>query len=90
MKRIVILLCTVGLFGCSTVPVTQSFPKTNDALMKPVPELKEIPYGSSASEIFDVVIENYGTYHEVANQLESWQKWYKEQKQIFESVNKEK
>lgn len=86
MKRILILLCTIGLFGCSTVPATQSFPKANDALMKPVPELKEIPYGSSASEIFDVVIENYGTYHDVAGQLNSWQQWYIEQKKIFESV----
>jgi len=86
MKRILILLCTIGLFGCSVVPVVQSFPKTNDALMKPAPELKEVPNSSSASEVFAVVIENYGTYHEVANQLNSWQKWYIEQKKIFESV----
>ena len=86
MKRLLILLCTIGLFGCSVVPVVQSFPKANDALMKPAPELKEIPSGAAASEIFGVVIENYGMYHEVAKVLESWQKWYKEQKKIFESV----
>jgi len=86
MKRLLILLCTIGLFGCSVVPVVQSFPKANDALMKPAPELKEAPNSASASEVFDVVIENYGTYNEVANQLNSWQKWYIEQKKIFESV----
>jgi hypothetical protein len=86
MKRLLILICTIGLFGCTTVPVIQTFPKANDALMKPAPELKEVPNSSSASEIFGVVIENYGTYHEVANQLTSWQKWYSEQKKIFESV----
>jgi hypothetical protein len=86
MKRTLIALCVVSIFGCSTVPVTQTFPKANDALMKPAPELKEIPSGAAASEIFGVVIENYGMYHEVAKELESWQKWYKEQKKIFESV----
>lgn len=86
MKKILIAICTTSLFGCSVVPVVQQFPKANDALMKPAPELKEIPNSSSASEIFNVVIENYGTYHEVANQLNSWQKWYVEQKKIFESV----
>ena len=86
MKKLLITLYILVLFGCTTVPVVQTFPKANDALMKPVPELKEIPYASSASEIFDVVIENYGTYHEVADQLSSWQKWYTEQKKIFESV----
>lgn len=86
MKRIIILACVYSLLGCSVVPVVQQFPKANDALMKPAPELKEIPASSSASETFGVVIENYGTYHEVANQLTSWQKWYVEQKKIFESV----
>ena len=86
MKRILITICLISLFGCTSVPVVQTFPKANDALMKPVPELKEIPYGSSASEIFDVVIQNYGTYNEIAVQLQSWQKWYTEQKKIFESV----
>jgi len=86
MKRLLILLYTIGLFGCSVVPVVQTFPKANDALMKPAPEFKEIPNSASASEVFDVVIENYGTYHEIANQLNSWQKWYIEQKKIFESV----
>jgi hypothetical protein len=86
MKKILILICTVGLFGCSVVPVVQTFPKANDALMKPVPELKEIPDNSSASEVFGVVIENYATYNQIADQLKSWQKWYTEQKKLFESV----
>lgn len=86
MKKTLIALYVASIFGCTTVPVTQTFPKANDALMKPAPDLKEIPSGAAASEIFGVVIENYGMYHEVAKELESWQKWYKEQKKIFESV----
>ena len=38
------------------------------------------------TELLTTVIENYGTYHEVVNRLKGWQEWYKEQKQIFESV----
>ena len=38
------------------------------------------------AEFLTTVIENYGTYHEVVNRLKGWQEWYKEQKQIFESV----
>ena len=57
-----------------------------DTLTKPAPVLKEIPLGSSASQIFDIVIDNYGTYNEVAARLTGWQKWYEEQKKIFDSV----
>ena len=38
------------------------------------------------AELLTTVIENYGTYYEVVNKLKGWQEWYKEQKQIFESV----
>ena len=38
------------------------------------------------AELLSTVTENYGTYHEVTSKLKAWQEWYKEQKQIFESV----
>jgi hypothetical protein len=38
------------------------------------------------AELLGTVTENYGTYHEVTSKLKAWQEWYKEQKQIFESV----
>jgi uncharacterized protein YceK len=86
MKRLLIALCVVGLTGCVTVPVSQNFPKASDTLQKAPPELKEIPAGASASVIFDTVVENYGTYNEVATQLKGWQQWYVDQKKIFESA----
>jgi hypothetical protein len=76
----------IGLVGCVTVPVAQNFPKASDTLQTPPPELKEIPAGASASIIFDTVIENYGIYNEIANQLRGWQQWYIDQKKIFESA----
>ena len=86
MKQLLIALCTVGLVGCVTVPVTQNFPKASDTLMAPPVALKEIPVGASASTIFDTVVENYGTYNEVANQLRGWQQWYVDQKKIFDGA----
>jgi hypothetical protein len=41
---------------------------------------------ATTAELLGTVNENYGTYYEIVNKLKSWQAWYKEQKQIFESV----
>lgn len=86
MKQLLIVLCILGLIGCQTVPVDQNFPKASDTLMTPPAALKEIPAGASASLIFDTVVENYGTYNEVANQLRGWQQWYVDQKKIFDGA----
>lgn len=86
MKLLLVALGLTVLIGCQTVPVTQNFPRATDTLMTPPPELKEIPTGSTASTIFETVIENYGTYNEVATQLRGWQQWYQEQKKIFDGV----
>jgi hypothetical protein len=86
MKNILIAFCLIGLVGCQTVPVTQNFPKASDTLMTPPPALKEVPAGATASTVFEIVIENYGTYNEVANQLGGWQQWYVDQKKIFDGA----
>jgi hypothetical protein len=41
-----------------------------------------------ASDLLKSVTENYGTYYQVREQVLGWQEWYKEQKKIYESVNK--
>jgi hypothetical protein len=38
------------------------------------------------SDILSTVTDNYSTYYQVREQVIGWQKWYKEQKKIFESV----
>lgn len=40
-----------------------------------------------ASQLLTTVVENYGTYYELREKLLAWQLWYKQQKEIFESVN---
>ena len=86
MKSLFFIFYTILLIGCTTVPVVQQFPAAPPTLTTPAPLLKETPAGSSASQIFDIVIDNYGTYNEVAARLTGWQKWYEEQKKIFDSV----
>jgi len=79
-----LILSVLLLTGCHTLPVRYEFPNAPAELLEPIKELKQTPVNSSPSEIFDIVIENYSTYHEMANRLQSWQKWYVEQKSIYE------
>jgi hypothetical protein len=44
--------------------------------------------GVKASDLLDTVVENYGRYNEIREKLVAWQEWYKQQKRIFEEVNK--
>jgi hypothetical protein len=86
MKSLLAIVYALLVVGCTTVPVVQKFPSAPVTLTKPAPVLKETPAGSSASQIFDIVIDNYGTYNEVAAELAGWQQWYIEQKKIFDGV----
>jgi hypothetical protein len=41
-----------------------------------------------ASEVVETVVENYGRYNELREKIIGWQKWYQDQKKIFEEVTK--
>ena len=41
-----------------------------------------------ASDVVETVIENYGRYNELREKVIAWQKWYLEQKKIFEEATK--
>jgi hypothetical protein len=41
-----------------------------------------------ASEVVETVVENYGRYNELREKVIGWQKWYLEQKKIFEEATK--
>jgi hypothetical protein len=41
-----------------------------------------------ASEVVETVVENYGRYNELREKVIAWQKWYLEQKKIFEEATK--
>ncbi len=85
MKRLLILLL---LAGCSTtVPVKRTFPEAVAELKTPCPDLKEVPEGTTElSKTLDVVVQNYGQYHECQLKLDLWIEWYDKQKKIFDEV----
>ena len=41
-----------------------------------------------ASEVVETVVENYGRYNELREKIIAWQKWYQDQKMIFEEATK--
>jgi hypothetical protein len=41
-----------------------------------------------ASEVIETVVENYGRYNELREKVIGWQRWYLEQKKIFDEANR--
>ena len=90
MNKVVLLALCLALGACSTngVPVGEKFPGIEPEFMVPAPVLKTIPAGTPASGVFDIVVDNYATYHDIAAQLKGWQDWYVKQQTIFDDLNK--
>lgn len=83
-----ILLITSLLFlaGC-VAPVERQFPKLPPSLEKPCENLELVAPGTEKlSDVLIVVTSNYAKYHECQIKVETWQSWYKTQKEIFDSV----
>jgi hypothetical protein len=83
-----LLLCVLLLAGCSTtVPVAMKFPSVPAELNIPCPELEQTPAETKQlSRTLEIVVRNYGKYHECKTKTDAWQEWYRDQKKIFESV----
>ena len=88
--KIALLIVVVALNGCaSTTVVTTKFPPTTVLLTTECPSLELVPTGTTKlSDLEKIVVGNYTKYHQCANQINGWNKWYKEEKQIYESVAK--
>lgn len=86
MKYFIVMPLVVLLVACSAVPVERKFPEVPAELMTNCPDLKQTPQTEKLSEVLNVVVENYGQYHECRLKADTWVEWYKTQKQIFDSV----
>ena len=87
MKKLIILV-TALLVGCAT-PVKLNFPQAPEELVKPCGDLQLVKEGDhQMSSFLNVVVDNYGTYYECKIQADAWQRWYEEQKKIFNEVFK--
>ena len=82
------VLLMVSACGSTTVPVHASFPEAPPSLMEPPPALVPLPSDRQVqlSDILENASTNYGHYHALASRLEDWQRWYREQRRIFESI----
>jgi hypothetical protein len=86
MKFLLIPLILL-LSACTTVPVTAKFPQAPGTLVQePCPDLKKLADDSKLSDVAKTVTVNYSEYYMCAVKLEAWQRWYREQKTIYESV----
>lgn len=87
MKLLVVALSLL-LGACSTtVPVTAKFPAAPGTLVQePCVELKKLQDEAKLSDVAKTVTVNYSEYYMCAVKLEAWQRWYREQKVIYEGL----
>ena len=87
MKLLLIPLILL-LGACSTtVPVTSKFPQAPGTLVQEsCPNLQKLEESAKLSDVAKTVTVNYSEYYLCAVKLEAWQRWYSEQKTIYESV----
>lgn len=85
--KLLILSLALLLSACTTVPVTAKFPQAPGALVQePCPNLQKLQDEAKLSDVAKIVTVNYTEYYMCAVKLEAWQRWYREQKTIYESV----
>ena len=85
--KLLILSLALLLSACTTVPVTAKFPQAPGALVQePCPNLQKLQEEAKLSDVAKIVTVNYTEYYMCAVKLDAWQRWYREQKTIYESV----
>ena len=85
--KLLVLSLVLLLSACTTVPVTAKFPQAPGALVQePCPNLQKLQDEAKLSDVAKIVTVNYSEYYMCAVKLEAWQRWYREQKTIYESV----
>ena len=79
---------TLLLSGCWTVPVVPDFPKLPEETVMNIacPKLDELKADPTISDLSTTVNVNYHRYYECATKVDSWNKWYKEQKALYNKV----
>ena len=86
--KLVALALILALSACSTtVPVVAKFPQAPGTLVQePCPDLKKLSDDVKLSDVAKTVTVNYAEYYTCAVKLDAWQRWYREQKVIYEGL----
>ncbi len=89
MAFAMILLVLLLITGCAStpVPVKRTFPAVPQELTELCPDLKTVPPETTKlSDVMTVVVDNYALYYQCGDKVELWNEWYRQQREIFESV----
>lgn len=87
MKLIAVVAVCFAMAGCMATPVARNFPDIPPSLQQSCPELQLVPPGTTQfSKTLEIVAENYALYNQCRILVETWQGWYQQQREIFESV----
>ena len=89
MNKLLLFCVALTLSACTTtVPVTAKFPEAPEILLVECDQLDKIGKDKVYfSEFLKTVVGNYNKYHMCAAQNAAWKEWYKQQKEIFDSVS---
>jgi hypothetical protein len=88
-RWIVSVLLIALLSACTTVPVKIKFPEAPEELLKSCPTLAQAdPSNPRLSDLLTVVVDNYATYYDCKSVADGWQRWYQDQKRIFNEAMK--
>lgn len=86
--RLLLVILALSLTACSTVvPVTAKWPQAPGILVQePCPDLQKLQTDPKLSQVAKTVVDNYSEYYQCAAKLSAWQRWYQEQKAIYEGL----
>ena len=80
------LLVPFLLAGCLATPVKRNFPEVPEELKVACPDLQKVKQDAKLSDVVSTVSTNYTQYHDCRAKVDAWGEWYKNQKDIFDSV----
>ena len=87
MKLLAIALVFTLSACTSVVPVTTKWPDAPGVLVQePCPDLQKLQESPQLSEVAKTIAGNYSEYYQCAAKLDAWQRWYREQKIIYEGL----